>query len=156
MNPMSYSATQALDDALVGRFALFIYPPDVLEMNEQDRIRVTTHINGDEAPGIAEWTGGENGCTVSSEDTLITGGQMKEMFRKAAEHFRRLQSNLATLPEFLAKFADLLMRETKGEIALDGRRLGFIYRNILANRAVELAKAEVFGCEPSSFVESAR
>jgi MoxR-like ATPase len=30
MNPMTYSATQALDEALVGRFALFIYPPDVL------------------------------------------------------------------------------------------------------------------------------
>ena len=27
MNPASYSATQALDEALVGRFALFIYPP---------------------------------------------------------------------------------------------------------------------------------
>jgi len=156
MNPMSYSATQALDEALIGRFALFIYPPDVLEMNEEDRIRVTTHINGDDAPGIAEWTGGENGCTVSDEDTLTTGEQMNEMLRKAAAHFTQLQSDLVTLPEFLAKFADLLMRETKGEIALDGRRLGFIYRNILANRSVEIAKAEVFGCEPGSFVESAR
>ncbi len=31
MNPMSYSATQALNEALIGRFALFIYPqPPVL------------------------------------------------------------------------------------------------------------------------------
>jgi len=34
MNPMSYSATQALDEALIGRFAQFIYPPDVLERLE--------------------------------------------------------------------------------------------------------------------------
>jgi len=44
----------------------------------------------------------------------------------------------------------------KGEISLDGRRLGFIYRNILANRAVELAKAEVFAAQNGSFVDSAR
>jgi len=40
MNPMTYSATQALDEALVGRFALFVYPPDVLQMSEEHRIRV--------------------------------------------------------------------------------------------------------------------
>ena len=63
---------------------------------------------------------------------------------------------MTTLPEFLAKFADLLVRETKGEVALDGRRLGFINRNLLANRAVEIAKAEVMGCDAPDFVESAR
>jgi len=49
---------------------------------------------------------------------------------------------MPTLAEFLSRFADLLLKETKGEISLDGRRLGFLHRNILANRAVELAKAE--------------
>jgi hypothetical protein len=63
---------------------------------------------------------------------------------------------MPTLAEFLAKFADLLVRETGGEVALDGRRLGFIHRNLLANRAVELAKAEVFGAVLPGFVESAR
>ena len=47
MNPMSYSATQALDEALIGRFAIFLYPPDVLQMSEEDRIQVTSHINGE-------------------------------------------------------------------------------------------------------------
>ncbi len=50
MNPMSYLATEALDEALVGRFALFLYPPDVLQMSEEDRIKVTMHINGEDAP----------------------------------------------------------------------------------------------------------
>jgi MoxR-like ATPase len=53
MNPLSYSATQALDEALIGRFAIFLYPPDVLQMNEKDRIKVTTHINGDDAPSMS-------------------------------------------------------------------------------------------------------
>ena len=156
MNPMSYSATQALDEALIGRFAMFIYPPDVLEMSEEDRIKVTTHINGDDAPSLGEWLPGNNGRTVSEETVSRTGEKIHNMLRKAAVHFRQLREQLSTLSQFLAKFADLLMRESKGEIGLDGRRLGFIYRNLLANRAVELAKTEIFGERANSFIESAR
>ena len=156
MNPMSYSATNSLDEALIGRFALFLYPPDVLQMSEYDRIRVTTHINGDDAPSLEEWLPGANGKTVSKDCVKETGAKIIAMLKKAATHFVRLKNELTTLSEFLAKFADLLMRETNGEISLDGRRLGFIYRNILANRAVELAKFEVFGDEIDSFVESSR
>ena len=35
---------------VAGRFAFFLYPPDLLQMNEEDRIRVAMHINGDDAP----------------------------------------------------------------------------------------------------------
>ena len=156
MNPMSYSATQALDEALIGRFALFIYPPDVLQMSEQDRMRVITHINGDDAPSISEWSESNGLRTVSKEVTEETGQKLVTMLQAAASHFSRLRTDLPSLTDFLAKFADLLMRESKGEIALDGRRLGFMYRNLLANRAVELAKSEISGSKPSSFVESAR
>jgi len=156
MNPMSYSATQALDEALIGRFALFIYPPDVLQMSEEDRIKVTTCINGDDAPSLCEWLPGDSRRTLRKEVVQEVAAQMREMLCKAAEHFNRLRSEMTTLSEFLAKFADLLMRETNGEIALDGRRLGFMYRNIFANRSVELAKAEVFGSKPGPFAESAR
>ena len=156
MNPMSYSATNALDEALIGRFSLFLYPPDVLQMNEHDRIRVTTHINGDDAPSLDEWLPGANGKTVSKDCVKETGSKIKEMLQKSAVNFVRLKSELTTLSEFLAKFSNLLMRETNGEISLDGRRLGFIYRNILANRSIELAKSEIFGNELGSFVDSAR
>ena len=156
MNPMTYSATEALDEALVGRFALFLYPPDVLSMNEQDRIRVTSHINGEDAPGLVEWLPDTTGKTVCRENVREAGKTIKSMLERAAHRFLALKEHLSTLPEFLAKFADLLMRETQGAISLDGRRLGFIYRNILAARSVELAKAEVLGGNARSFVECAR
>ncbi|GMW03622.1 MAG: hypothetical protein AMXMBFR84_47560 [Candidatus Hydrogenedentota bacterium] len=156
MNPLSYSATQALDDALIGRFAFFLYPPDVLQMEEEDRIRVATHINGDDAPSLVEWTGGVTAGTVPLHDVNETGDTIRRMLTLAGAHFLSLKEKLPSLAEFLAKFADLLMRESKGEVALDGRRLGFIYRNLLANRAVELAKAENFGAAIPDFVRSAR
>jgi len=156
MNPMSYSATNALDAALIGRFAFFLYPPDVLQMDESDRIRVAMHINGDDAPSLCEWTGGESAATVAKEDVTEVGAKVRETLLLAGKHFLRLREQMPTLAEFLAKFADLLMRETKGEVALDGRRLGFIHRNLLASRAIELAKAEVFHAALPGLVQSAR
>jgi hypothetical protein len=156
MNPLTYSATQALDEALIGRFAFFIYPPDVLQMDERDRIRVATHINGDDAPSLSEWTNGISAGTVSTADVTTTGERMRQILTLAAVHFLSLREQMTTLAEFLAKFADLLMRETKGEVALDGRRLGFIYRNLLSNRALELAKAEILQTPVPDFVTSAR
>ena len=81
---------------------------------------------------------------------------MRETLARAGGHFLRLREAMPALAEFLAKFSDLLMRESKGEVALDGRRLGFLHRNLLANRAVELAKAEVFGAALQDFAASAR
>ena len=156
MNPMSYSATNALDAALIGRFAFFVYPPDVLQMDEAERIQVTTHINGDDAPSLSEWTGGVTGSTVPGADVTGIGVKMRELLTLAGKHFLRLREQMPTLAEFLAKFSDLLLRETRGEVALDGRRLGFIHRNLLANRAVELAKAGVFQTRLPDFAESAR
>lgn len=156
MNPVSYSATNALDAALVGRFALFVYPPDILQMEEADRIRVALHINGDDAPGLSEWTGGVTAGTVPRKEVDAVGDRMRELLTLAGGHFLRLRGQMPGLAEFLAKFADLLMRETKGEVSLDGRRLGFLHRGILANRAVEFAKAEVFGGEIPDFAASSR
>jgi len=156
MNPMSYSATQALDEALIGRFALFVYPPDVLQMGEADRIKVTNHINGDDAPSISVWSENAELMTVTDQKVEEVGQQLVLLFKTAAGHFSRLKNQLTTLSEFFARFADLLMKETKAEISLDGRRLGFIYRNILANRAIEIAKAEIFEIKQNGFVESAK
>ena len=156
MNPLSYSATNALDEALIGRFAIFLYPPDVLQMDEADRIKVATHINGDDAPSLSEWTGGQSAGTVSHDLSRTVGERLRTTLTAAGAHFLRLREQMPTLAEFLAKFADLLVRETGGEVALDGRRLGFIHRNILANRAVELAKAQTFNAALPDFVDSAR
>ena len=87
MNPMSYSGTNALDEALIGRFATFLYPPDVLKMDEDDRIRVLTHINGDDAPSLKEWThAAQTGGTVPKEDVQTTGAEIAVLLQLAAPH----------------------------------------------------------------------
>jgi len=125
-------------------------------MDEEDRIRVAMNINGDDAPGLSEWVGGASVGTMPATEVEAVGGKLRETLKLAGRHFLRLKEQMSTLAEFLAKFADFLVRETKGEVALDGRRLGFIHRNLLANRAVELAKAEVFRACVPDFAPSAR
>ena len=155
MNPISYSGAQVLDEALVGRFALFIYPPEALEMEEEDRIKVAKLITEDDAPALDEWKGKKDNAIQGSNLKEI-GEKMEKILEAGATYFERLKKEMGTLAQFLAKFSDLLSKETKGKIRLDGRRLGFIYRNLLAIRAIELAKAEVLGMKLPNFLDSAK
>lgn len=156
INPMHYSATNALDEALIGRFAYFLYPPTVLQMAEADRIKVALHINGDDAPSINEWTKNSTAGSIQKADVEATGNTLNALLQLAGERFIQLRDQLHTLPEFLARFAELLVNESKGKVALDGRRLGFLHRNILANRSIELAKSELLEVVLPDFTESAR
>ena len=55
-----------------------------------------------------------------------------------------LQQQLKTLGEYLSRFSILVLKETEGKVKLDGRRLGFIYRNLLAARSCEMARQDAF------------
>ena len=159
MNPSTdtrYNGTQIMDAALIGRFAIFLYPPEALDMEEDDRIRVVEHINGDDAPSLSEWVQGANSRTVSSVQTGETGHCLTQVLTRAAGHFVRLRAQFESLGMFLSRFSMLVMKETDGKVKLDGRRLGFMYRNLLAFRAVELARNEAMGNELQEFSESAK
>jgi len=78
------------------------------------------------------------------------------LLRTAGRHYLNLTKEVPELQVFLSRFATLLSNETKGDIGLDGRRLGFMYRNILAVRAVERAKTDIYSSELRPFSESAR
>lgn len=77
-------------------------------MNEEDRIRVATHINGDDAPSLKEWTGGSTGGTVPLHDVVWTGETVRNVLTRAGTIFLQLRGQFDTLPQFLAKFSDFL------------------------------------------------
>jgi len=158
MNPMTarYNGTQAMDAALIGRFATFLYPPEALDMEESDRVRVVEHINGDDAPSLHVWAPGVGGKTVARACTAQVGADINRLLQAAARHFLALQKHFTTLGEFLSRFSILVMKETDGKVKLDGRRLGFMYRSLLAVRAVELARSARFGEGLPRFATSAK
>ena len=160
MNPNTYTGTQELDQALLGRFALYVYPPGVLEMSEADRIKVTQAMSDDDAPALREWLyadphrpsqGGE-----STSQGLTGTVPLAKTLHSAARHYGNLREDLWQLPLFLSRLAELLRGESQGQICLDGRRLGFLYRNILAHRSVELAKVELGNADLSPLADSVR
>jgi len=158
MNPMGggYTGTQVMDAALIGRFSIFLYPPEALDMEEGDRIKVVQLINGDDAPAMSEWVKQSNSKTIDYGNAIKTGDQIKSLLTKAGSNFIALQKHFLTLGEFLAKFSVLVLKETNNVVKLDGRRLGFMYRNLLAVRAIEIARNGMFKEELSSFSESAK
>ncbi len=160
MNPSDdsrYSGTQTMDAALIGRFAIFLYPPEALDMEEQDRVRVVHHINGDDAPSLGEWVEtGSQARTVTARETSATGTQIAELLSDAATHFMGLRGQLETLGEFLSRLAILILKETEGKVKLDGRRLGFMYRTLLAVRSVEMARTDRLREPIPDLVESAK
>lgn len=155
MNPFDYSATNALDDALVSRFSSFIYPPDVLDMCETDAILVTEHVNHDDAPAFEHW-GGES--IIKKVEYAAVGDQIRELLTKAAKIYQDLLlSEMAlNLPKFLSKFSVFAMKESNQAIALDGRRLGFIMRTVLAVRAIDLAISYKYGVATPDFKQEAK
>jgi hypothetical protein len=159
MNPSEYSGTVYLDDALIGRFSLFLYPPDIHTMTEANRIKVSEHMNGDDAPSLTYWSKSstikDSKNTIPPDKIKSVGDDIRNTIIRSHAWFNKLKTEITTLSEFLARFSSLLLNESKSEIVIDGRRLGFIYRNILSNRAIELAKNELFGVPLVGFSESA-
>jgi hypothetical protein len=155
MNPVGYEGTNMLDEALVGRFAFFVYPPEALDMTVEDRAKVAGHVNGDDALALDNWVK-QKPSTITDRHKQQVGKDIMRLLRTAGRHYLNLTKEVPELQVFLSRFATLLSNETKDEINLDGRRLGFMYRNILAVRAVERAKHDVYSSSLRPFSESAR
>ena len=132
MNPSSYSATQHLDDALIGRFAMFIYPPELSDMDEETRSKIARALGGSDAPALEYWLGNEFRRNGTSAETK----SIAEIVKKASALFQEMRDKYSYMATWLAKFSSLISQETDGRVVLDGRRLGFMYRNILAVAAV--------------------
>lgn len=163
MNPKGYEGANDLDEALVGRFANFIYVPDVLDLSDGLRAQVAARVGRDDSPAIKKWLGG-NGRSIQVETPLDygkMGTQLHKIIIKSAKQYmnfieegrervaRGEQDRIAT---WVSYFANTLRaqssvqssEETKTEpILLDGRRLGMIRRQILAVRAIQMVRANL-------------
>jgi MoxR-like ATPase len=138
MNPSSYVATKQLDDALIGRFAYFLYVPDFMEMEEENRMAIANHINSDDAPAMKFWNK-EFKLDFQNKRSEL---DLSDVMMRASKIFANLQKDSKLISEFVAKYAQLLKRDTNGALVIDGRRAGFIQRAILASKALSLAQEE--------------
>lgn len=141
MNPMTYSSTNSLDEALIERFAIFIYPPDILSMEDKYVCKISQNISRDDAPALDRW-----GYKVSGKSKIIERNEIfDQILKSASEFYEGIYKETKHLPEFLARFSKTINKDTKDKLKLNGRRLGFISRAIIAVRSIELAKNKILG-----------
>ena len=147
-NPLNYTGTNAMDEALIGRFAYFLYPPTVSQMTKNDRIKIASNISVSDLPGIGYWS--ETTDSKLDIDFEKVGNIMKGIISRAAKHFDALREEMPEIPRLVSDFGKLVLDSSKGRINLDGRRLGYITRAIFAVRAIEIARSEISKDEISS------
>lgn len=132
MNPPgSYPGAQPLDPALAGRFSYFLRMPDAREMNRSDREALINTVSGDDAPLTQN---------VLTNSIGSKGRQdLTKMVREVRHRLKDVHDNYNKLVvDYLSRLCEQLKSEQMGEEGnrLDGRRLGMMRRNLLAEIAI--------------------
>jgi len=153
MNPVGHAGANKLTAAIIDRFSVYIYAPDCLSMEADDRAKIAGVMTSADAPALGDWmeTAGlsktEINRTQDSTDYPGAGELLNRVMAKAALFWVQIEGEMPNLSEFLSLFADSLLQrmtestddKTPAPVRLSGRRLAYIRRTIIANRAVELA-----------------
>jgi hypothetical protein len=167
MNPIDYEGTQVMDPAYVGRFSMFLYPKQFLDMSESDRKKVIAKVSDDDAPALLHWMNKEkiegNGATKDTTEYEAVGVEINAIMSQAARLYVQMVHEMDYVNHFLARFAVSLKEETSKAtkkdtettpIILDGRRAGLMFRAIIATRATEVAMANQRGTKLHSFQDT--
>ncbi len=168
MNPYGTGGTSELGEATIGRFASFLWIPDLVEMGSGERRSVIESVADSTLFGLGHWNSDLQAKHVDTTDYEGVGNTLKTIMSQAAQHFDHLMEERRDLTLFLDKFiislAQASGRGDKGDtdekpidpIRIDGRRAGFLRRLIIGVRATELARASVLGIQAKPFIECAR
>ena len=146
MNPPGYLGSMPLDEALAGRFALVIKVPEARDMTPENIGKIIWHISEDDAPALIAGSR-EQGAGATKQGA---GGatNFESLVRGARERFAALEKEFG---ETLRNYTTHLAAAFKlNRHPLDGRRLGMIYRNLIAYLAVHMEKNRLSGIEPEA------
>jgi len=138
--PASYPGAIPLDPALAGRFAWILPVPELKHLGARDFSRVATHIGPDDAPLLPD-----RPTPVPEPDP---GPDLRAFLAAARSRFPAAENAVGALVE--RWLAHLHAAFLAARIALDGRRAGMIYRNVLAFFAVRAAKGDAFPSDPAA------
>lgn len=143
MNPLSYSGTNFLDAALLGRFAYFLPVPETVDLDYKDAKAVALIDSADDAIALRDAVGAKAFIEKKGDD-----GKRRQ---QAADELRRIVSAAQELffeeaekwAEPVADYVTTLSKTlSSDDIKIDGRRRSMIRRNVIACSAVLRARGE--------------
>jgi len=136
MNPPSYLGAHPLDEALAGRFSLVIRVPEVSEVSEDALLKIVRNITEDDvkgARGASNWAPKE------------VGAGLAEFLTRARNRLSAFDPEAAAaLASYVAELSTYLRAR---DVALDGRRLGMMWRTLQAYLCVEAEMAGAGGID---------
>ncbi len=128
MNPPGLVGTMPLDPALAGRFTFVLRVPEVHDLSDEDRKKVIAS----ERPGFALHRGAQKPLPAEASSNALVA-----FIRRTRGEMTWAEKTLRTsLVAYLDRVREYL---NYWEVSLDGRRLGMMYRAILALAAVHRA-----------------
>lgn len=163
MNPFGSVATSNMVEALVDRFIYYITFPDFNTLTDTDRKKIIMRLGDADSVGLRVWNNREEDLDFSetkiNPTLLYIGESIYKVLSKASEHYNDLKEKYEDqIILLLNKIVDVLItkfkdhtEQVKEEVRLSGRRVGMIYRSILAARSVQLALYETLGFPLTSF-----
>jgi MoxR-like ATPase len=129
MNPPDYLGAGPLDAALVGRFAWVVHVPDVASMREDDVLRVIRATTSEDARLLPRPTANDGPCSL--------GKRVAALVAATRSRFAAVQAARA---DQTARYVhEMALGLRAAGVALDGRRLGMIHRNLLLGLALRQA-----------------
>lgn len=126
MNPPGYLGSMPLDEALAGRFAFVIRVPEAKDMSSDNLGRIITHLSEYDAPAL----GGSQESPRHSD--------LSELVRKTRAAFPEVAKARGDM--LRAYVTQLAVAFKLNHHPLDGRRLGMIWRNLVAYLSVRSVK----------------
>jgi hypothetical protein len=168
MNPVGHAGANKLTPAIVDRFSVYVWAPDALSMDTVDRSKIASSMSRSDAPALGDWlkkAGASAGDIVRTQDTTdykAASIVFEKLMLKASKFWLQIENDMPNLSDFLSLFADSLlqrMTESKDDkspapVRLSGRRLAYIRRTIIANRAIELALDSELNVYPTNLRNS--
>lgn len=147
MNPLSNDGTTSLTDAMLSRFASFMFVPELHNMSTSDRLAVIRNVTQSTAPALKVW-GVDPAIVKDPADYASAGKHIVDVMKCAAKHYQFLIRENGDIPRFFEQFLRdlykyLVSTKNKERISLDGRRAGYLYRHAVACRAIDLAMSDV-------------
>jgi MoxR-like ATPase len=154
MNPFGMAGTEALDDALVDRHQWFIYVNDFSNLNDQAKDSIIKHIGNDDAVALKIWTkvrgkfDTTNNKASYNKPLANVGKDLIKLLNVAASYYQKLLPQVGnSYANFVSRYISTFITEMQDKdwrVELSGRRAGMIWRALLAYRAIDMAKCDLY------------
>lgn len=133
VNPLSYSGTQPMTEALADRFSLLARIPSFAQLAKEAQMNIISNVTSSDLPAISFW-----GEDVNNRVAQV--GRLKDFFNDARKYYDVFSVEYdQAISEYVREFCSELKSNSEA-VFVDGRRAAMLKRNIIAIASVKMTK----------------